>query len=83
VHKSLGVFAAVSVATAALLPSSAIAGLAAPSKPDQRQFMVEHPAGASEVFLERDASGNVIACGMVRTARKIMAGHVFPAPASR
>jgi 2-methylaconitate cis-trans-isomerase PrpF len=35
------------------------------------------------VFLERDASGNVIACGMVRTARKIMAGHVFPAPASR
>ncbi|NBR52673.1 MAG: 4-oxalomesaconate tautomerase [Rhodobacteraceae bacterium] len=83
VHKSLGVFAAVSVATAALLPGSAIAGLAAPSKPDQRQFMVEHPAGASEVFLERDTGGNVIACGMVRTARKIMAGHVFPAPAPR
>ncbi len=83
VHKSLGVFAAVSIATAALLPGSAIAAIATPPEPDQRRFMVEHPAGASEVFLERDPSGKITACGMVRTARKIMAGHVFPAPASR
>ena len=45
--------------------------------------MVEHPAGASEVFLERSPSGEITACGMVRTARKIMAGQVFPAGISR
>lgn len=83
VHKSLGVFAAVSVATAALLPGSAIAGLTAPTDPGQRRFMVEHPAGASEVFFERGPSGEITACGMVRTARKIMAGQVFPAGISR
>lgn len=78
VHKSLGVFAAVTVATAALAKGSAIADLAPAVGPDQTHFAVEHPAGQAEVLLKRDAEGSVISCGLMRTARKIMEGRVFP-----
>ena len=79
VHKTIGVFAAVSVATAALSPGSAIAHLAGPVADGQTSFQVEHPAGASDVLLSRDASGQIQRCGLVRTARKLMEGRVFPA----
>lgn len=78
VHKSLGVFAAVTVTTAALIKGSAIAGLASSVGPDQTRFAVEHPAGKTEVLLRRDAEGKVISCGLTRTARKILEGRVFP-----
>lgn len=78
VHKSLGVFAAVTVATAALIKDSAIAGLASSVGPDQTRFAIEHPAGKAEVLLRRDAEGNLVSCGVTRTARKIMEGRVFP-----
>jgi 4-oxalomesaconate tautomerase len=77
VHKSLGVFAAVTVATAALTKGSAIAELAPAADPEQTHFSVEHPAGQAEVLLRRDADGNVTSCGLTRTARKIMEGRVF------
>ena len=77
VHKSIGVFAAVTVATAALLPGSPASDVARTEGPDQTEFSVEHPSGASPVLLDRDAKGAVTTCGLVRTARKIMVGHVF------
>ncbi|WP_199259046.1 4-oxalomesaconate tautomerase [Paracoccus binzhouensis] len=77
-HASIGVFAAVSVATACTLPGSPAAGLA--QLPPDGRFLVEHPAGAAEVLLERDAQGRVTAAGTMRTARKLMDGMVFPAP---
>lgn len=77
VHKTIGVFAAVTVATAALTPGSAVAHLAAPTHADQTRFAIEHPAGASPVLLHRDPSGVITRCGLVRTARKLMDGHVF------
>lgn len=77
-HASIGVFAAVSVATACTLQGSPAAALA--RIPADGRFGIEHPSGAAEVLIEQDAAGNVIGAGTLRTARKLMDGLVFPAP---
>lgn len=76
VHASVGVFAAVSVATACLLPDSPAAALAV-IPPDGR-FAIEHPTGAVEVFLDIAPDGSLRGAGTIRTARKLMEGWVFP-----
>ncbi|GGE50744.1 4-oxalomesaconate tautomerase [Actibacterium pelagium] len=79
-HATIGVFAAVSVATACTLkrsPAHALADL-----PKDETFSIEHPTGAAEVLIEQDKLGKVARAGMVRTTRKLFDGLVFPAPAS-
>ena len=78
-HATIGVFAAVTVATAATLEGSPAASVAV--LPTGATFEVEHPTGAAEVLLERDRLGHVVRAGMVRTARKLFDGRVFPGPA--
>lgn len=75
-HASIGVFAAVSVATACTLKRSPAALHAA--LPEGDTFAIEHPTGAAEVLLERSADGWVQGAGSVRTARKLFDGRVFP-----
>jgi 4-oxalomesaconate tautomerase len=75
-HATIGVFAAVSVATACVLPGSPAAELAV--LPSDGRFLIEHPTGAMEVLVERDASGAVTGAGILRTARKLFDGRVFP-----
>jgi 4-oxalomesaconate tautomerase len=75
-HAGIGVFAAVSVATACTLPGSPAAGLA--RLPSDGRFLIEHPTGAAEVLVETDSAGQVIATGTLRTARKLMDGLAFP-----
>lgn len=77
-HASIGVFAAVSVATACTLPGSSAEGIAV--LPASDSFSIEHPSGATEVLLERTVSGTVSRAGTLRTARKLFDGQVFPAP---
>ena len=80
VHESIGVLGAVSVVTALLLDGAAGASLAA-AKPGQTRFDVEHPAGHLEVEVELDQAGRpptVLRSGVVRTARKLFDGIVFP-----
>ncbi|MGR3454620.1 4-oxalomesaconate tautomerase [Pseudooceanicola sp.] len=75
-HATIGVFAAVSVATACTLegsPAEAVADL-----PEGQTFAIEHPTGAAEVLIERDGSGAVARAGTLRTARKLFDGRVFP-----
>jgi 4-oxalomesaconate tautomerase len=79
VHASVGVFAAVSVATACLLPDSPAAALAV--VPADGRFRIEHPTGAAEVFLDRGPEGRLRGAGTIRTARMLMEGRVFPRPA--
>ena len=77
VHASVGVFAAVSVATACLLregPAQTFADL-----PDDGRFRVEHPTGALDVFLDIGPGGDVRGAGTIRTARKLFDGLVFAA----
>jgi 4-oxalomesaconate tautomerase len=76
VHASVGVFAAVSVATACLLPESPAAAMAV--IPADGRFAVEHPTGAAEVFLDIAPDRSVRGAGTIRTARKLMEGRVFP-----
>lgn len=77
-HASIGVFAAVSVATACTLPDSPAAALA--RLPADGRLRIEHPAGAAEVLIEQGPDGRLAGAGMLRTARKLMEGRVFPAP---
>lgn len=77
VHASIGVLAAVSVATACLMQGSPAHDLA--NLPEGGQFLIEHPTGALEVYLDREGS-LVKAAGTLRTARKLMDGIVFPRP---
>jgi 4-oxalomesaconate tautomerase len=75
-HATIGVFAAVSVATACTLPGSPAAALAV--LPQDGRYLIEHPTGAAEVLIEQDAAGTVIGAGTLRTARKLFDGLVFP-----
>ena len=78
-HASIGVFAAVTVATACTLEGSPAAAVAV--LPEGETFAVEHPSGAAEVLIERGADGRVARTGTMRTARKLMDGRVWPGPA--
>ena len=77
-HASIGVFAAVTVATACTLRDAPAAALA--TLPAGDTFRIEHPSGAAEILIERDATGRVVRTGTVRTARLLMDGTVYPAP---
>lgn len=75
-HASIGVFAAVSVATACTLQGTPAAELAV--LPTDGRFRIEHSTGAAEVLIEQDEKGCVNAAGTLRTARKLMDGRVWP-----
>ncbi|WP_089273677.1 4-oxalomesaconate tautomerase [Puniceibacterium sediminis] len=75
-HATIGVFAAVTVATACTLPGTPAASVAI--LPVGAIFAIEHPTGAAEVLIERSLSGGVTRTGTMRTARKLFDGRVFP-----
>lgn len=77
-HASIGVFAAISVATATTLAGTPAAALA--HLPEGPRFAIEHPSGATEVLIKLDATGRIQRAGTLRTARKLMEGRVFPRP---
>lgn len=91
-HEAIGVLGAVSVATAALLPAGPAAAVAVarddggPGSSDQ-VVVLEHPSGHFEAAVElapADGAGDgvpeVRRAGIIRTARKLMDGVVFPRP---
>jgi 4-oxalomesaconate tautomerase len=78
-HTAIGVLGAVSVVTALAIPGAVGAELA--SRPAGVRYDVEHPTGHLEVEAEIDTSGEVPRVrrsGVVRTARKLFDGTVFP-----
>ena len=77
-HATIGVFAAVSVATACTLEGSPAASVAQLS--GGSLVSVENPSGAADVMLELSQDGAVLRAGTLRTARKLFDGLVFPAP---
>jgi 4-oxalomesaconate tautomerase len=79
-HASIGVFAAVSVATACVLPGSPGARIAKIPEGSIKTFSVEHPTGEFTVRLEVEGSADapvVSRAGLLRTARKLFDGMVF------
>jgi 4-oxalomesaconate tautomerase len=78
-HQAIGVLGAVSVATACLLPGS-VAALSARLDPGSDRIRVEHPTGSFDatVRLEDGPEPTIVGAGIIRTARKLMDGMVFP-----
>jgi 4-oxalomesaconate tautomerase len=79
-HTAIGVLGAVSVATALLVPGGVGAELARLPESGHR-FDIEHPTGHLEVDVELDSAASpprVLGAGVVRTARKLFDGTVFP-----
>lgn len=76
-HATIGVLAAVSVATAALLEGSPAAQVAQVPDGARKTLSVEHPTGEMSCVLEVDAAGAVTSAALLRTARKLMDGVVF------
>ena len=84
VHDAIGVFGAVSVATACVLPGSVADGIVQLPAGKVESLEVEHPTGFFTVFMEVDTTENppkVRRAALLRTARKLMEGQVF-VPAS-
>jgi 4-oxalomesaconate tautomerase len=79
-HKSIGVLGAVSVATACLIEGAVAAGLAAVPAGPEKTLTIEHPSGEMTVIGHLEADGTVARAEVLRTARKLFDGTVFPAP---
>ena len=84
-HDAIGVLGAVSVATAALLPgtpaAAALGGAPVGRVGAASVLVVEHPTGTFDAAIEIDLSGAapvVRRSGIIRTARKLFDGVVFP-----
>ncbi|MEY9964925.1 4-oxalomesaconate tautomerase [Streptacidiphilus sp. MAP12-16] len=81
-HASIGVLGAVTVATAVLLEGAVghdLAHLPAPGT----AMAIEHPSGRLDVDIDLDVTTTpprVIRSSLVRTARKLFDGTVFPRP---
>ena len=76
-HATIGVLAAVSVATAALLEGSPAAEVAEIPEGARKTLSVEHPTGEMSCVLEVNDAGEVTSAALLRTARKLMDGVVF------
>ena len=83
VHKAIGVFGAVSVATACVLEGSVADGIAVVDrKTKPLRLDVEHPTGFFTVEMETAMGKNgleIRRSALLRTARKLMDGTVFAA----
>lgn len=79
VHESIGVLGAVSVGTAILTPGAVGHDLAVLD--GGSRLSIEHPSGAVGVEVEIDPAvtpPRVVRAGVIRTARKLFDGLVFP-----
>ncbi len=76
-HEAIGVLGAVSVATAALLPGTPAAALAVLPEGTRKALAIEHPTGEMTVIADVE-NGAVRRAAILRTARKLMDGAVFP-----
>jgi 4-oxalomesaconate tautomerase len=78
-HESIGVLAAVTVATACVLQGSVADGIAVVPAGLRKTLSIEHPTGEFSVALELDPNNpeRVTRAALLRTARPIMRGEVL------
>jgi 4-oxalomesaconate tautomerase len=77
-HASIGVFGALSVATACLQPGSPAHDLADIPDGPRKVLRIEHPTGQLDIVMRVGEGGAIVEAGFVRTARKLFDGMVFP-----
>lgn len=79
-HRSHAVTGAIGVATAFVTPGTTASELGVERPPGIHRIEIAHPSGRIEVDVELkngDTSMEVSGAGLIRTARKIMEGHLF------
>ncbi|MDE2912288.1 MAG: 4-oxalomesaconate tautomerase [Paracoccaceae bacterium] len=76
-HAAIGLFGAVSVGTACLLPGSVADPLASVPAGRRKSLSVEHPSGVTTVMADMSDDGTVESVALLRTARKLFDGKVF------
>lgn len=76
VHRSIGVLAALTIATAACMDDTVAAEISQPGTGSGRTLHIDHPSGSFPVELRLDGD-TVTRSGLTRTARTLMAGSVF------
>ena len=76
-HEAIGVLAAVSVASACLLPQGPAARYGKVADGREKTMSVEHPTGEFTVIAKLDADGALSRAGVLRTARKLADGVAF------
>ncbi|TYC89167.1 4-oxalomesaconate tautomerase [Novosphingobium sp. BW1] len=76
-HATVGVLAAVTVATAALIEGTPAAEVAQIPGGARKTLSVEHPTGEMSCVLEVNEGGSVTSAALLRTARKLMDGEVY------
>jgi 4-oxalomesaconate tautomerase len=79
-HASIGVFAAVTVATACVLPGSPAARVATLPYGREKILSIEHPTGEFSVMIEVGGSPDnpvVQRASLLRTARLLFDGYAF------
>jgi 4-oxalomesaconate tautomerase len=82
-HDAIGVLAAVSVATACVIPGTVASSMVSATL--DQPLSLEHPTGAFEVVLDLDGTSRgpgLPRAGVLRTCRKIFDGTVYPRAAS-
>ena len=77
-HRTIGVLGAVSVATACLIPGAVGHDMAAIPDGDLKILAIEHPSGELTV-VGHMKNGTLARAEVLRTARKLMEGVVYPA----
>lgn len=75
-HKAIGVLGAVTAATAACLPDSAVSDIAHIPDGDIKQLCIEHPSGMFDVQLTFE-DGKIVQSGLMRTTRLLAKGEAF------
>ena len=78
-HDSIGVLAAVTVATACVLPGTVAEGIARVQQANTQTLSIEHPSGEFSVEIEQadNNPGQITRAALLRTARPIMRGEVL------
>lgn len=74
-HRALPMTGALCLAGAARTSGTVLRGL---TDGDGKKVRIRHPKGISDVLVDRDVDGALVAVGVVRTARRIMDGGVYP-----
>ena len=77
VHESIGVLAAVTVATALLTKGSVAAEVGVAGTQHSQTVGIEQPSGIFEALVDLDEAGFVVASGNTRTARLISRGEIY------
>lgn len=79
-HAAFAVTGGLCVSSCVAVPGTVADGLATGERNADCTVVIEHPSGTFEVTLSLAHAGNsveVLSGGVLRTARKLMAGHVF------